>query len=109
MLIENRKKPPIAKVRANSGSHAESESGPFHASSRFSDFSFDFRRNPAGDLYHYQEQRTATAAPKGANPAQLAASRAAIEALIKSTGGQLWLAHDRQNFQRLKKAPAYYD
>jgi N-acyl homoserine lactone hydrolase len=63
----------------------------------------------AGDLYHYQEQRTSRVAPKGANPAQLAASRAAIEALIKSTGGQLWLAHDRQNFQHLKKAPAYYD
>ena len=63
----------------------------------------------AGDLYHFQEQRTKTAAPKGANPAQVAASRAAIEALIKSTGGQLWLAHDPQNFKRLKKAPAFYD
>jgi glyoxylase-like metal-dependent hydrolase (beta-lactamase superfamily II) len=63
----------------------------------------------AGDLYHFQEQRTSTAPPKGANPVQLVASRGAIEALIRATGGQLWLAHDRANFERLKKAPAYYD
>lgn len=63
----------------------------------------------AGDLYHFKEQRASAAAPKGLNPAQIAASRAAIEQLIKSTKGQLWLSHDRENFERLKKAPAYYD
>jgi len=63
----------------------------------------------AGDLYHFKEQRTSKAPPKGANPAQIAASRAAIEALIKSTGAQLWLAHDLENFKGLKIAPAFYD
>jgi len=63
----------------------------------------------AGDLYHFKEQRTSAAPPKGFNPAQLAASRAAIEKLIKSTKGELWLSHDLENFERLRKAPAYYE
>jgi N-acyl homoserine lactone hydrolase len=64
----------------------------------------------AGDLYHYQEQRgTNKTGPNESNPEQSAASRAAIETLIKQTGGQLWLAHDAANFRKLKLAPAYYD
>jgi N-acyl homoserine lactone hydrolase len=63
-----------------------------------------------GDLYHYQEQRgTNKVGPNEVNPEQSAASRAAIEALIKKTGGKLWLAHDAANFRKLKLAPAYYD
>jgi N-acyl homoserine lactone hydrolase len=63
----------------------------------------------AGDLYHFPEQRTLKTTTRGSNVEQLTASRAKIEALLKSTGGQIWLAHDQRNFQRLRKAPAYYD
>lgn len=64
----------------------------------------------AGDLYHYQEQRgTNKVGPNEFNPAQSAASRAEIEALIKKTRGQLWIEHDAANFKKLKLAPAYYD
>lgn len=64
----------------------------------------------AGDLYHYQEQRgTNKVGPNEFNPAQSAASRAAIEALVKKTGGQLWIEHDASNFKKLKHAPAYYE
>jgi N-acyl homoserine lactone hydrolase len=64
----------------------------------------------AGDLYHYQEQRgTNKVGPNEFNPAQSAASRAAIEASIKKTGGQIWIEHDASNFKRLKLAPAYYE
>lgn len=64
----------------------------------------------AGDLYHYQEQRgTNKVGPNEFNPAQSTASRAAIEALIKQTGGQLWIEHDAANFRKLKLAPDYYD
>jgi hypothetical protein len=40
---------------------------------------------------------------------QSAASRAAIEGLIKKTGAQLWIGHDAANFKKLKLAPAYYE
>lgn len=64
----------------------------------------------AGDLYHYQEQRgTNRVGPNEFNPAQSAASRAAIESLLNKTGGQLWIEHDAANFKKLKLAPAYYE
>jgi len=64
----------------------------------------------AGDLYHYQEQRgTNKVGPNEFNPAQSVASRAAIEALLKKTGGQLWIEHDAAHFKKLKLAPAYYE
>jgi N-acyl homoserine lactone hydrolase len=64
----------------------------------------------AGDLYHYPEQRgTNKVGPNEYNPEQSSASRAAIEALIKQTGGQLWIEHDAATFKTLKLAPAYYE
>ncbi len=64
----------------------------------------------AGDLYHFQEQRgTNKVGPIEFSPEQSAASRATIEALIRKTGGQLWIEHDAANFRKLKHAPAYYE
>lgn len=40
---------------------------------------------------------------------QSLASRAAIEAFIKTTGAQLWIEHDLAHFNQLKKAPSYYE
>jgi N-acyl homoserine lactone hydrolase len=64
----------------------------------------------AGDLYHYQEERGTDKVPGFEfSKEQSLASRAAIEAFIKKTGAQLWIEHDLANFNKQKKAPAYYD
>jgi N-acyl homoserine lactone hydrolase len=64
----------------------------------------------AGDLYHYPEERTMKRFPTFEfNKEQSAVSRAAIDAFLKKTGAQLWIEHDLETNQKLKKAPAYYD
>jgi N-acyl homoserine lactone hydrolase len=64
----------------------------------------------AGDLYHYQEERNTDKTPTFEfDHDQSLASRAAIEAFIKKTGGQLWIEHDLANFNRQKKAPGFYE
>jgi N-acyl homoserine lactone hydrolase len=64
----------------------------------------------AGDLYHYQEERNTDKTPTFEfDRDQSLASRAAIEAFVKKSGAQLWIEHDFANFNRQKKAPAYYD
>jgi N-acyl homoserine lactone hydrolase len=64
----------------------------------------------AGDLYHYQEERNTDKTPTFEfDHNQSLASRAAIEAFIKKTGAQLWIEHDLANFNKQKKAPAFYE
>ncbi len=64
----------------------------------------------AGDLYHYPEERALGRVPAfDVDEAQTRASRAAIEAFVKSTGAQLWIQHDYAANAKLKKSPAYYD
>ncbi len=64
----------------------------------------------SGDLYHYQEERNTDKTPTFEfNRDQSLASRAAMEALVKKTGAQLWIEHDLANFNKQKKAPGYYD
>lgn len=64
----------------------------------------------SGDLYHYPEERALKRVPTTEyNPAQTAASRAAVEAFLKQTGAQLWIEHDFTGNAKLKKAPEYYD
>jgi glyoxylase-like metal-dependent hydrolase (beta-lactamase superfamily II) len=65
----------------------------------------------AGDLYHYPPERTLRRAPPDNefDVAQSAASRARIEAYLKSTGAALWIEHDFAANAKLKKSPAYYD
>ena len=63
-----------------------------------------------GDLYHYQEERNSDKTPTFEfDRGQSLASRAAIEAFARSTGAQLWIEHDLANFNKQKKAPAYYE
>lgn len=64
----------------------------------------------SGDLYHYPEERSAKRVPSADfDPQQTAASRAAIEAFLKTTGARLWIQHDLAAFNKLKKAPSFYD
>jgi N-acyl homoserine lactone hydrolase len=64
----------------------------------------------AGDLWHYAEERHATEAPPDeANREETMKSRAAIEAYLKQSGAQLWIEHNPETFNRLKKAPDYND
>jgi N-acyl homoserine lactone hydrolase len=63
----------------------------------------------AGDLYHYQEERTTHRVPTFEfNKEQSLASRAMIEEFLKKSGAQLWIEHDYAANAKLKKAPAYY-
>src|SRR5215510_7542578 len=64
----------------------------------------------SGDLYHYPEERTAKTFPSfEMDKAKTAASRAIVEDTIERTHAQLWIEHDLIGYERLKKAPAYYD
>jgi N-acyl homoserine lactone hydrolase len=63
-----------------------------------------------GDLYHYQAERHTDKTPTFEfNRDQSLASRAEMEAFVKKTGAQLWIEHDLANFNKQKKAPAYYE
>jgi N-acyl homoserine lactone hydrolase len=63
-----------------------------------------------GDLYHYPEEvgRKVVAPAQGDQEITLK-SRAAVDALLKKTGGQMWITHDLIGFSKLKKSPAFYD
>ena len=64
----------------------------------------------SGDLYHYPEERTLGRVPTTEfDPQQTAASRAAVETFLKSSGAQLWIEHDVTANAKLKKAPQFYD
>jgi N-acyl homoserine lactone hydrolase len=64
----------------------------------------------SGDLYHYPEERALGRVPSTEfDPQQTAASRAAIEAFLKTSGAQLWIEHDFTGNAKLKKSPQFYD
>ena len=64
----------------------------------------------SGDLYHYPEERKLKKVPTTEfNPQQTIASRAVIEAFLKTSGAQLWIQHDFTDNAKLKKAPEFYE
>ena len=64
----------------------------------------------SGDLYHYQAERRLDRYPTFEfNVDQTRAARKAVDAFIAKTGAKLWIQHDLNAHQKLKKAPAYYD
>ena len=64
----------------------------------------------AGDLYHFPEERTMNRFPTFEfDKTQSAASRAMIDQFLKKTGAQLWIEHDLATFEKLKKAPEFYE
>jgi len=62
----------------------------------------------SGDLFHFPGEREFHTVP-GDNNAEIIASRAKIEALIKTSGAQLWIQHDIIGNRKLKKSPQYYE
>ena len=65
----------------------------------------------AGDLYHYNEERTLgwVPIPLEFNAEQSRATRATIEAYVKKMKAQLWIGHDLALRNTLKLSPAYYE
>ncbi|HET9831335.1 MAG TPA: N-acyl homoserine lactonase family protein [Vicinamibacterales bacterium] len=65
----------------------------------------------AGDLYHYEPERTFKRRPPDNefNVEQSAASRAMIEDYVARTHTVIWIQHDYRANAKLKKSPAYYE
>ncbi len=65
----------------------------------------------AGDLYHYQPERTFMRRPPDNefSVEQSAASRAMIEEYLAKTHTTIWIQHDYRANAQLKKSPAYYE
>ena len=64
----------------------------------------------AGDLYHLPEEGTMNRFPTFEyDKEQSAASRKMIGEFLKKTGAQMWIEHDLATFEKLKKAPEYYE
>jgi N-acyl homoserine lactone hydrolase len=63
-----------------------------------------------GDLYHYPEEITTGRTPTFEfDPPTSAVSRARVQQLLKDTGAELWIGHDKPTHQKLKFAPEYYE
>ncbi|MBK6739221.1 MAG: N-acyl homoserine lactonase family protein [Haliea sp.] len=64
----------------------------------------------SGDLYHTRANRTLRRVPTfNYNAEQTLASMDKIDKLLADTGATLWIGHDKELADTLKKAPAYYD
>jgi glyoxylase-like metal-dependent hydrolase (beta-lactamase superfamily II) len=64
----------------------------------------------SGDLYHYPEElKLDRAMINDFNPDLVRASRKSLQEFLKSTGALLWIQHDLAAFQKLKKAPEFYE
>ena len=64
----------------------------------------------SGDLYHYPEEITLDRYPTFEfNRDKTRQARADIQAFMKQTGAKLWIQHDLGAFEKLKKAPGYYE
>jgi len=66
----------------------------------------------SGDLYHYPAERTLKNFNPLANlgdPAQEAASKAKVEALLKQKHAKIWIQHDILADAKLRKSPGYYE
>jgi N-acyl homoserine lactone hydrolase len=64
----------------------------------------------SGDLYHYPEEvTTGIVPPRDVNMQQTTRSRRELDAFIKKQKAQLWIQHDLLQFEKLKKAPQFYE
>jgi glyoxylase-like metal-dependent hydrolase (beta-lactamase superfamily II) len=64
----------------------------------------------AGDLYHYPEEKTLNRFPTFEYNKEISAkSRADIDEYLKKTHAQMWIEHDQATFDKLKKAPEFYE
>jgi glyoxylase-like metal-dependent hydrolase (beta-lactamase superfamily II) len=64
-----------------------------------------------GDVYHGPEERERPleTVPSSDAPEQAKATRAALEAFVKTTGAAFWIEHDAALFKQQKKSPQFYD
>jgi N-acyl homoserine lactone hydrolase len=63
----------------------------------------------SGDLYHFPENRLLKRVPTfNFDEAQTLASMDLVEDFLMSSGARLWIEHDIDANERLKKSPAYY-
>ncbi len=64
----------------------------------------------AGDLYHYPEEKTYNKFPSFEfNKEQSAVSRKKIDEFVEKNHAQMWIEHDQATFDKLKKAPEFYE
>ena len=64
----------------------------------------------SGDLYHFRGERTLDTYPNfEVSLEQTRASRKSVEEFLESTGAELWIQHEVNLFESLRKSPAYYD
>ena len=64
----------------------------------------------SGDIYHYPEEVTTGRVPTiDVNKQQTIQSRKELDAYLKKNKAQLWIQHDLAAFEKLKKAPPYYE
>lgn len=64
----------------------------------------------SGDLYHFAISRQDRRVPGFNVDRELTlASMDRVEALIRTTGANLWIEHELRFFEQLNKAPAFYD
>jgi N-acyl homoserine lactone hydrolase len=64
----------------------------------------------SGDLFHFPQERTLDRVPTFEfNKDQTRASRAALEAFMKTAGAELWIQHDIIADAKLMKSPKFYE
>ena len=64
----------------------------------------------SGDLYHFRLSREDRRVPVFNVDAEMTlASMERVESFVAETGATFWIEHDLELFQRLEKAPSYYD
>ena len=64
----------------------------------------------SGDIYHYPEEvTTGIVPPIDVNKEQTIRSRRELTAYIKKQKAQLWIQHDLAHFEKLRKAPQFYE
>jgi glyoxylase-like metal-dependent hydrolase (beta-lactamase superfamily II) len=64
----------------------------------------------SGDLYHYPEEvTTGIVPPIDVNKDQTTKSRKDLDAYVKKQKAVLWIQHDLLQFEKLKKAPLFYE
>ena len=64
----------------------------------------------SGDLYHFCGERTFDTYPNfEVSLEQTRASRESVEDLLRSTDAELWIQHEVNLFESIRKSPAYYD
>jgi len=62
----------------------------------------------SGDLYHFKENRDNYAMPGWNNKKQTIHSFALIDDLLAKNKATLWIHHDKEEFDQLKKSPYFY-